>query len=89
MRCRKRDFFSLPQSKWILVAGSLADTTVLFGEMMNFRVKLTTAIETTFEAWRERDHDDLVSAIGVAAWLAERRGPPEAGFAPQKHQSGA
>jgi len=35
-------------------------------------VKVTTAGNETFEAWRERDHDDLVLAVGIAAWVAER-----------------
>ena len=26
----------------------------------------------TFESWRERDHDDLVLAVALAAWLGER-----------------
>jgi hypothetical protein len=32
----------------------------------------------TLEAWRERDHDDLVLAVAIAVWLAEcaRDGPP-------------
>jgi hypothetical protein len=29
-----------------------------------------------FESWRERDHDDLVLAVALAAWLAEQAGPP-------------
>jgi hypothetical protein len=30
-----------------------------------------TALET-LESWRERDHDDLVMAVALAAWVAER-----------------
>jgi hypothetical protein len=34
-------------------------------------VKITPALNETFEAWRERDHDDLVLSVGLASWLAE------------------
>jgi hypothetical protein len=26
----------------------------------------------TFESWRERDHDDLVFAVALACWWADR-----------------
>jgi hypothetical protein len=41
---------------------------VLSKEFLNFRVKITIAGNETFEAWRERDHDDLVFAVAFAAW---------------------
>lgn len=48
-------------------------TPLLVRELENFRVKIN--IETTnqsFEAWRERDHDDMVLATGMAAWVGEQ-----------------
>ena len=45
---------------------------VLTKELLTFKVKITTAGNETFEAWRERDHDDLVLALAVALWYAER-----------------
>jgi hypothetical protein len=48
----------------------LAD--VLAKELSTFRVKITAAANETFEAWREHDHDDLVLAILLAAWVAEQ-----------------
>jgi hypothetical protein len=45
---------------------------VLLKELENFKVKVTAAANETFEAWRERDNDDLVLATALAAWLAER-----------------
>jgi hypothetical protein len=45
---------------------------VLKKELENFRVKINISTATeTFEAWRERDHDDLVLAVALAAWMAE------------------
>jgi hypothetical protein len=46
-------------------------------EFDSFTVKINaeTANES-FESWRERDHDDLVLAVALAAWGAERLCPP-------------
>ena len=41
-------------------------------KLQAFRVKVTAAGNETFEAWRKRDHDDLVLAVACAAWLAEK-----------------
>jgi hypothetical protein len=45
---------------------------VLLKELLTFKVKVTAAANETFEAWRERDHDDLVLAVALASWQAER-----------------
>jgi len=44
-------------------------------ELQNFRIKITTAKNETFEAWREGQHDDLVLSIAIACWLGERIKP--------------
>jgi hypothetical protein len=75
------------QSKSIQVAASPDHAAVLTDEMMNFRVKASARAENTIEAWREGSHDDLVLTVGVAVWLAARRGPPQTGFAPYVHQT--
>jgi len=54
----------------------LPEREILTQELLNFRVKVTLAANETFEAWRERDHDDLVLALAIAAWLAEQEGGP-------------
>ncbi len=41
-------------------------------ELELFRVKVTGDRNETFAAWRERDHDDLVLALALAVWHAER-----------------
>jgi hypothetical protein len=65
------------QSRRLHIAPGLAEAATLTRELMTFRAKVTTATgNETLEAWRERPHDDLVLAVAVAAWQAERyRGP--------------
>ncbi len=46
---------------------------VLAREMGTFKVKVNIAPGAeSFEAWRERDHDDLVLATALACWYGER-----------------
>lgn len=63
-----------------LKVADLPERETLVKEFTNFKVKITTAGNETFEAWRERDHDDLVLAVALACWLGERvpvsGGPP-------------
>jgi len=61
----------LLQSKRLQVARALPMATVLVKELECFRVKITASANETFEAWRERDHDDLVLAAAMAAWVGE------------------
>jgi hypothetical protein len=65
------------QSRRLHIAPGLAEAATLTRELMTFRAKVTTATgNETLEAWQERPHDDLVLAVAVAAWQAERyRGP--------------
>lgn len=41
-------------------------------EMANFTMKITAAGNTTMEAWREGQHDDVVLAASLMAWAANR-----------------
>jgi hypothetical protein len=61
----------LLQSKRLQVARALPMAAVLVKELESFRVKITASANETFEAWRERDHDDLVLAAALAAWVGE------------------
>jgi hypothetical protein len=76
IRVPKRDLVSvlqvLFQTGRLKIATSLPLGPVLVDELMNFRAKITPAGNDTYEAWRERDHDDLVLALAIAAWYAER-----------------
>jgi hypothetical protein len=71
----------LLQTRRLHVARELPDAAVLVKEMEAFRVKLTAAANETFEAWRERDHDDLVLAVALAAWVGEKGIPPQVNLA--------
>jgi hypothetical protein len=72
------------QSRRVGIAAGLPEAGVLAKELAAFRVKMTVAGNETFEAWRDRDHDDLVLAVAMAVWYGERwrpAGQPSAGGA--------
>jgi hypothetical protein len=52
--------------------GRVPERDTLVRELQTFRVKITASMKETFEAWRERDHDDLVLATCLACWAGER-----------------
>jgi hypothetical protein len=54
-----------------LHVGEQPETATLMRELSNFQVKISAAGNESFESWRERDHDDLVLALALAAWAAE------------------
>ncbi len=54
------------------ISSRLSLAKVLVAELRAFRVKVTASGADTFEAARERDHDDLVLATSLAVWGAER-----------------
>jgi hypothetical protein len=53
------------------VAPALQEAKTLLHELGTFKVKVTEAKNESFEAWREKDHDDLVLAVALACWGAE------------------
>jgi hypothetical protein len=57
-------------------AEGLPEVPTLIGELMAFQVKITAAANATFGAWREGSHDDLVLALALAVWYAERCAGP-------------
>jgi hypothetical protein len=61
----------LLQSRRLHVAAELPEAETLVRELSTFKVKISAAANETFEAWRERDHDDLVLAVALAAWATE------------------
>ena len=65
----------LLQTRRLQIARALPDADLLVKELQNFRVKVTVAANEVFEAWREGQHDDLVLAVAIAVWLAERDKP--------------
>jgi hypothetical protein len=71
------------QGRQRAVSDALPEAAVLTRELQEFRVKITTAGNETFEAWRERSHDDLVltvalavRALGALRWPAVEDVPP-------------
>lgn len=63
----------LLQTRRIQFAKGLPDCAVLIKELQEFRVKITAAANETFGNWRDGQHDDLVLAVALAAWHADRR----------------
>ena len=61
------------QARRIKVAPSLPEAATLVRELTTFQVKITPAANEVFGAWREGAHDDLVLAVAIAVWQAERR----------------
>jgi hypothetical protein len=63
----------LLQGRRLKVARDLPEASLLLQELANFRVKITAAANETFGAWRDGEHDDLVLAVALASWEAERQ----------------
>jgi hypothetical protein len=63
------------QSRRLHIAQQLTHAELLSRELMAFRPKVRiTSMEST-EEWREKEHDDLVLAVGLPVWMAERDRP--------------
>jgi hypothetical protein len=61
----------LLQEKRLTVARSLEHAATLAGELQHFQLKAVPLKPDALE-WRERPHDDLVLAVAIAVWEAER-----------------
>ena len=59
----------LLQSRRLQVARALPMASVLVRELEAFRAKITLSVNEVIASWREKDHDDLVLAVAVAAWV--------------------
>ena len=76
-RVPKRDLCGcvqvLLQQRRLRIAQALPEAQTLYTELVNFKVKIDPATaHDSYSSWRERDHDDLVLALAVACWWAER-----------------
>lgn len=60
------------QGSRLVIPRRLALSQVLAAELQTFRVKITTAANPSYGAWREGEHDDLVLAVAMACWLGTR-----------------
>jgi hypothetical protein len=65
----------LLQGRRLRVAQGLPAAQVLARELQNFRMKVTLTNSDNLGAWRENQHDDLVLAVALACWMAEREPP--------------
>jgi hypothetical protein len=55
------------------IGSRVAFSDILQRELENFKVKIKAETgNESFEAWRERDHDDMVLALLIALWVAEQ-----------------
>jgi hypothetical protein len=60
------------QSGTLQIARALPHAQTLAQELLSFEVKITTAANDTYGAWREGQHDDLVLALALGLWWAPR-----------------
>jgi hypothetical protein len=59
------------------IATRVSFASILKEELRTFRMKITADANVTFEAWRrEGMHDDLVLALAMACWAAQRWASP-------------
>jgi hypothetical protein len=77
-RVPKRDLVSVVQvglqNRTLKIAAQLELSEVLSRELQNFTVKITDSANDVYGAWREGTHDDLVLAVALALWSANK--PP-------------
>jgi hypothetical protein len=73
---RRTDWGHVRRPTCSVRAASHENAAALAEELQQFRMRTVPMTDDVIE-WRERPHDDLVLAVAVAAWQAER-GP---GFA--------
>ena len=74
------------QSGRLKIARNLPDAENLINELLNFRVTISASGHDSYDAWRERIHDDLVLAAALAVWFNER-GVKPAHYATSSHMS--
>ncbi len=64
---------TLIQAQRLKIASEIEHADILKNEILNFRVKVSErTANVKLEAWREKDHDDLVLALAMAAWWGIR-----------------
>ena len=62
------------EGKRLKIARGMHLVPELVHELENFKIKVNIrTAHDSYEAWRESDHDDLVLALALACWWAEKR----------------
>jgi hypothetical protein len=74
----KRDLAGTVRTIWesgrVKVSTQLREASTLARELSTFKVKINISTgNESFEAWREKDHDDLVLAVALALWYPNQR----------------
>jgi len=73
------------QTRRLKIAPTLPDAELLSRELASYRMRAVMLDDASVQ-WRDGRNDDLVFAVGLAVWHAERT--PSAGFAPYVHGGG-
>jgi len=75
-RCAKRELVGVlhatAQTGRLHFAAGMKEEAALRRELATFQEKITAAGNLTYESWREQEHDDMILALAVALWFAER-----------------
>lgn len=64
----------LLQERRFRVATALELASTLTEELQQFQIRTLSSMSDSVLEWRERPHDDLVLAVAIAIWYAERPG---------------
>ena len=72
----KMDLFGVMQimlqKRRLKIAPSLELAQTLASELQQFQIRHVSISPDALLEWRERAHDDLVLAVAIAVWWAER-----------------
>jgi hypothetical protein len=72
----KRDLINttavILQQQRLRIAAELRDTNALANELLSYRVKISDTGHDRYEPASSQDHDDLLMALSLALWTAER-----------------
>jgi hypothetical protein len=60
------------QERRLQIADQLPHAQTLCQELLAFRPKVRAVSDDSTADWRERPHDDLIFAVALAVWMAER-----------------
>lgn len=60
----------------LAVSEKLPEARTFQEELRNFRMRITNDANLTYGAWREGAHDDLVLAVALSCWAANRWASP-------------
>lgn len=56
------------------IAAGIPLSDILINELKNFKIKINTATgNDSYEAWRDKEHDDLVLSVSLACWFGEHK----------------